>query len=177
MMPPLPPLPTGPTRGSHFTVGSDFAGLNIPVLALHMCGLGRFFTETFASDKHPPCQRMITEHFPGIEIMYGDVADRKVEKMKQVDLYFSTFPCQPFSYAGRQLGENDPRGRLVHKSLEYVQRHRPRIVILENVASLYFKFRALYDEILDTLVGLGSRVVCHGLLGSGLQTSVFGHQI
>jgi hypothetical protein len=172
MMPPLPPLPTAPTGGSHFTVGSDFAGLNLPVLALYMLGLGPIFTEVFASDKYPPCQRMIAEHFPAVEFIYGDVADRDVESMKPVDLYFSTFPCQPFSHAGRKLGESDPRGRLVHKSLEYIQRHRPRIVMFENVSNLYYKFRAVYNEILDALVGIGSWVVCHGLLGSGLPQQI-----
>ena len=55
--------------------------------------------------------------------------------MANVDLYMSGFPCQPFSLAGYQQGFKDEKGRgtIVNYVLEYIEKKRPNIFILENV--------------------------------------------
>lgn len=45
------------------------------------------------------------------------------------------FPCQPFSKAGQQRGENDIRGKLLYKVIDIITYHKPRYFILENVAN------------------------------------------
>ena len=156
---PFPPLSCGHLRAKRFTVGSDFTGLNAPVLALRMLGLGPMFTEKFVSDNYPPCQRMLQEHFPEVQVFYGDVKNREVESMPQVDVYITSFPCQPFSRAGRQNGRADPRGKLVDRSLEYIKRKLPLALVLENVSALFLTFRPEYNDIIEALEEAGYRVL------------------
>ncbi len=52
-----------------------------------------------------------------------------------VDVLSAGFPCQPFSVAGKQAGENDPRN-MWPKTLECIRIIRPRYAFLENVPGL-----------------------------------------
>lgn len=69
-----------------------------------------------------------------------------------LDLYVS---LEAHVFQGLLQGPNDPRGRLVDRSLEYVRAKHPRVVVLENVSGLFFRFRGLYDFVLDTLQAEG----------------------
>ena len=55
-----------------------------------------------------------------------------------VDLLMAGFPCQAWSMAGKQKGDNDPRGALVHDLLDiwgYIKTLNPKLKIMfENVA-------------------------------------------
>ena len=44
--------------------------------------------------------------------------------------------CQPFSIAGKQEGFDDERSNVFWKIIEILKKHRPRIIILENVKNL-----------------------------------------
>ena len=56
----------------------------------------------------------------------------------KVDIIFAGFPCQSWSLAGKQKGDNDPRGALVHDLLDiwsYIKALNPNVKFLfENVA-------------------------------------------
>lgn len=52
-----------------------------------------------------------------------------------VDVVTGGFPCQPFSVAGKQAGENDPRN-LWPQTIEAIRIVRPRYCFLENVPGL-----------------------------------------
>ena len=67
----------------------------------------------------------------------GSVATRDPALLPRFDVVVAGFPCQPFSRLGRQQGVFDPGGRgvLVDHTLAYIRHHRPRIVVLENVAA------------------------------------------
>ena len=53
----------------------------------------------------------------------------------QVDLLTAGFPCQPFSGAGTQLGEDDPRNMWPH-TIRIVRESKPKLVFLENVSGI-----------------------------------------
>lgn len=57
------------------------------------------------------------------------------EWVGRVDVFFGGPPCQPFSVAGKHLGEHDPRD-LWPAVREGIRTIRPRFVILENVRGL-----------------------------------------
>lgn len=51
------------------------------------------------------------------------------------DVITAGFPCQPFSVAGKQLGEDDPRN-MWPATIECIRIIRPRYALLENVPGL-----------------------------------------
>lgn len=53
-----------------------------------------------------------------------------------VDVVTAGFPCQPFSVAGKGLGEDDPRNKWP-ETLECLRLVRPRFALLENVPGLF----------------------------------------
>lgn len=63
----------------------------------------------------------------------GDLSDLPVEELPRIDWVIGGYPCQPFSYAGARLGEDDERHLWpeIHRIVESVQ---PRGVFFENVA-------------------------------------------
>lgn len=52
-----------------------------------------------------------------------------------VDVITAGFPCQPFSVAGKQKGEDDPRN-MWPATIECIRRIQPRWALLENVPGL-----------------------------------------
>jgi DNA (cytosine-5)-methyltransferase 1 len=83
---------------------------------------------------------------------------RKVSQCSYVDVYVAGFPCQPFSTAGKQQGFEDEKGRgtIFYHILEYIQMHRPKVFILENVKGLVTLQRGKYlRAILSALESLG----------------------
>ncbi len=72
----------------------------------------------------------------------------------RVDLFIASYPCQPFSAAGKRKGADDDR-HLWPYVREFVRKTRPGICFFENVeghVSLGLR------EVLTDLVGLGYRV-------------------
>ena len=53
----------------------------------------------------------------------------------RVDVITAGFPCQPFSVAGKQAGEDDPRN-MWPQTWDAIRIIRPRYVMLENVPGL-----------------------------------------
>lgn len=65
----------------------------------------------------------------------GDIHTIRPDEVPKHDLLCAGFPCQAFSKAGDQAGLSDPdRGSVVFSMLRVIRHHRPRFVLLENVA-------------------------------------------
>jgi DNA (cytosine-5)-methyltransferase 1 len=90
------------------------------------------------------CQRVIAQRikdgflpeapiFSDVRAFVSDGYARAYQGM--VDVVTAGFPCQPFSTAGKQLGELDERN-MWPDTLRVIREVRPRFVLLENVASL-----------------------------------------
>ena len=71
-------------------------------------------------------------------MLYDDMTKRNVDKVPHVDIYVIGFPCQPFSTAGKQQGFEDKqnRGTIIFHVIKYIQKHSPKIFILENVEGI-----------------------------------------
>ena len=66
----------------------------------------------------------------------GFIRDGFAEAYKgMVDIVSAGFPCQPFSVAGKQQGENDPRN-MWPETIECLRIIRPEYALLENVPGL-----------------------------------------
>lgn len=74
---------------------------------------------------------------------------------ERVDVELGGVPCQPFSAAGRQAGEDDPR-HLWPAWLRGIRRRLPSMIVFENVANLTRgKMRPTFDAIGLALAELG----------------------
>jgi DNA (cytosine-5)-methyltransferase 1 len=64
----------------------------------------------------------------------GDI--HKIDEIPEFDLLLGGFPCQPFSYAGKQMGFGDTRGTLFFEIERILNKYRPKAFLLENVRGL-----------------------------------------
>ena len=72
----------------------------------------------------------------------------------KIDIIFSGSPCQGFSNAGKK-DPNDPRNKLLFRSLDIVKIVKPRWVFIENVSGLVKRMTDTGDSlVMDVIVGL-----------------------
>ncbi|GAA7481331.1 DNA (cytosine-5-)-methyltransferase [Helicobacter pylori] len=71
----------------------------------------------------------------GQNIVLGDIEIEK-DHICGHDILIGGFPCQPFSTLGSLQGFEDKRGTLFFTICEIIKKHRPKIVVLENVKNL-----------------------------------------
>lgn len=95
---------------------------------------------------------------------YCDIT--QAEAFPDFDLLLAGFPCQAFSYAGKQEGFGDTRGTLFFEVERILRLKRPRYFLLENVRGLtsHDKGRT-FKTIIESLTSLGYGVK-HFLLNS-----------
>ena len=115
----------GPVR-----VGTDCSGMEIPIQALQNLGVG--YEHIFSCDTDADSKAVIEANFPS-QVFYPDITTRDNSSAANVDLYVAGFPCQPFSTAGKRMGTQDARGTIVFNVIDYINKQRPKVFILENV--------------------------------------------
>lgn len=114
-------------------------------------GLGGFGMKcVFACDMNPLCRATYLLNF-GI-LPAADIEKVSAEMVPAHDVLFAGIPCTTFSRSGSQSGTNDPRGKLYLHVLRLIERHRPKVVLIENVG----QFKTLDDgpafhEIVESL--------------------------
>lgn len=83
-------------------------------------------------------QRMRDGSIPVVPV-YGDIraflSEGYAERYRGVDVVSAGFPCQPFSAAGKRLGDEDPRN-MWPATAGVLRVVRPRHAFLENVPGL-----------------------------------------
>ena len=106
-----------------------------------------FFETSCFVENDPYCQAVLRHHWPEVPIL-GDIRDVKGSDLPtRPDVISGGFPCQPFSHAGKQLAQADPR-HLWPEMLRLIRECRPTWVIGENVTGLV---RLGLDEVLSDL--------------------------
>lgn len=89
----------------------------------------------------------------------GDIY--KIEKYPEFDFLLAGFPCQPFSYAGKQKGFGDTRGTLFFEIERLLATHKPQGFLLENVRGLMTHDEGrTFNTIVEKLENLGYGVRC-----------------
>lgn len=88
------------------------------------CEIDKYARQTYLSNFEP-------------KIMVNDMTKESFEGAQFAsDLFIGGIPCQAFSMAGKRMGELDSRGLLFYDFYRYVQLHRPKYFIIENVKGL-----------------------------------------
>lgn len=140
-----------------------FAGVGGFRLAMQSVGGRCVFTSEWNAD----AQRTYVANYG--DQPHGDITlpETKAQIPERFDVLCAGFPCQAFSIAGLRKGFADTRGTLFFDIEEIVQRHRPKVIFLENVKNLVAHdggktFRIIH-EVLSHKLGY---VVYHQVLGS-----------
>jgi DNA (cytosine-5)-methyltransferase 1 len=114
----------------HFDICSGIGGF-----ALGLGWTGRIQTIGFCEiDPYP--QAVLNRRFPDIPV-FNDVkalADEYTKGIipRNIDILTAGYPCQPFSQAGKQRAEEDPR-HLWPWISEFIAQARPAFCLFENV--------------------------------------------
>ena len=124
------PFPT--PKNYKFKFIDLFAGIGGFRLAMQNVGGKCVFT----SEWEKAAQKTYRENFG--EIPFGDITKERVKNFipKGYDILCAGFPCQAFSIAGNQKGFSDTRGTLFFDIEQIIEKHRPKVVFLENVKNL-----------------------------------------
>ena len=116
------------------TVGTDFSGLEMPIIALEKLQIP--FRHLFSCDSDLHCRKLIQGRFKPAAV-YKNILDDDGDRAS-VDLYVFCAPCVTFSSEGN--GEGDET--LIKAACMYIRKSRPRIIVSENVVGITFKKHA-----------------------------------
>ncbi len=109
-----------------------FAGVGGFRIAMQNLGGKCVFTSEWDKD----AQKTYRANFG--EVPFGDITKEETKKFipDGFDVLCAGFPCQAFSIAGYQKGFADTRGTLFFDIEQIVEKHKPKVVFLENVKNL-----------------------------------------
>ena len=112
---------------------------------------GSFETTCFVENE-PYCRAVLRHHWPDVPVL-GDIHDVRRPDLPDPapDVIVGGFPCQPFSHAGKQRGQDDPR-HLWPEMFRLIRECRPTWVIGENVVGIV---QLGLDEVLADLESEG----------------------
>lgn len=148
-------LHTRPLR--EYTSVELFAGGGGLALGLSLAGFSHVLLNEF--DKSA-CNTLRMNH-PEWNIIEGDVCNVDFTPLRdKVDFLSGGFPCQAFSYAGKQGGFNDTRGTLFFELARAVNEIRPKVFMGENVKGLTSHDNGrTFSTIKNTIAELGYTLV------------------
>ena len=141
-----------------------FAGYGGASFGLKRCGYQ--FEVIGMSEIDSSACRMLDVNFPKVPKL-GNIRtirenlERNRNYIPDFDLFTGGFPCQPFSSAGLQLGEEDTlgRGTLIYEILKICKIKKPKYIFLENVKGFNSKkFQPTRDVIINQLEELGYHI-------------------
>lgn len=143
---------------------SLFDGCSCGQMALERAGIE---VENYYSSEIDKYAIKITQKNYPKTIQLGDIQHWKYWNIdfSNIDLILAGFPCQSWSVSGKQKGDNDPRGALVHTLIELwneVKRFNPNVKFLfENV-----KMKKSFIEYIDKLFGVKSIMIDSSLVSA-----------
>ena len=109
-----------------------FAGAGGLAIGLEKAGFEAIALNEF--DKHA-CNTLRTNR-GNWNVIEGDIRGVDFTSFKGVDFVSGGFPCQAFSYAGKQRGFEDSRGTLFYEFSRVIKETQPKVFLGENVRGL-----------------------------------------
>lgn len=145
-------------------IGTDCSGIEAPIQALIQLGISH--KHIFSSDIDKYVIESIKANYKP-DIIFGDITNRNIKEVPDIDIYVCGFPCQSFSLAGQRKGFDDERGNIFFSCLEIIFKKEPKIFILENVKGLLNHDKGqTFKRIKDELSSLENYTVYWELLNT-----------
>lgn len=122
-------------RYDNITIGELFCGAGIGAVGSKSLGLKHIYA--YDNNKHA-----VDTYNKNIEniAQVVDIKNMSLDEHLYSDILMAGFPCQPFSFNGKGLGENDPdKGNLGKITYNVILRTQPKAFLLENVKGLASK--------------------------------------
>ncbi len=124
-------MQTKPLRA--YTSIELFAGAGGMALGMEKAGFSHLLLNEIDKDA---CKTLRFNR-PEWQVVEQDIREVSFKQFEdKVDFLSGGFPCQAFSYAGKQGGFNDTRGTLFFEMARAIQQVRPKIFMGENVKGL-----------------------------------------
>lgn len=138
-----------------FKVIELFSGIGAQAQALKMLGANAEIVGTSEINKKA---NSVYEAIHGKVKQYGDIS--KIEQLDYADMWTYSFPCQDISVMGQQKGltkGSGTRSSLVYEVLRLLKNatQKPIVLVMENVDTLYLKFREDFDTLRAKLYDIG----------------------
>lgn len=146
-----------------------FAGIGGFRIAMQNVGGKCVYTSEWDKD----AQKTYRENFG--EVPFGDITKERIKNFipAEFDILCAGFPCQAFSIAGNQKGFFDTRGTLFFDIEQIIEKHRPKVVFLENVKNLVSHDNGkTFKVIIEILSGKLGYKVFHKVLNSMTHANV-----
>lgn len=115
-----------------FTSLELFAGAGGLAIGLEQAGFSPVALNEIDKDA---CQTL-RRNRPHWRVIEGDVCGIDFTPFKGIDFLSGGFPCQAFSYAGKQRGFEDTRGTMFFEFARAIKETQPKVFMGENVRGL-----------------------------------------
>lgn len=102
-----------------------------------------------AYDNEQRCVETYNDYFGADHAETKDLANANPEDIPKAQILIGGFPCQEFSSCGPLGGLESERGRLYKAMIAYMEKHKPMLVVGENVINLE---RMEKGEVLKTII-------------------------
>lgn len=119
---------------------SLFSGAGGLDIGFHQAG----FETSICVERDSACCETLRHNLPNIPVLECDLAETSTQqilkegnlKPLEAALVIGGPPCQSFSLAGKRMGLNDPRGKLVLEFIRVVREALPQGFVMENVKGM-----------------------------------------
>lgn len=145
--------------------GSLFSGIGGFDIAAEWCG----WKNVFHCEINEFCNHILNYYWPKAASI-KNIVNYEWEKWKgKIDVLTGGFPCQPYSTAGKRLGNSDPR-HLWPAMLRAIKSIRPLWVVGENVRGLIsWNGGLVFDQVQSELEDAGYEVLPFLLPAAGVN--------
>jgi DNA (cytosine-5)-methyltransferase 1 len=119
---------------------SLFSGAGGMDIGFEMAG----FQTAVAVEHDISCCETLKKNRPNLTVINGDITQLSTEEILKAGglkptepaLVIGGPPCQSFSLAGKRMGMDDPRGKLVLEFIRVVKESLPTVFVMENVRGM-----------------------------------------
>ena len=141
---------------------SLFSGAGGMDIGFHKAG----FETAVAVEQDQSCCATLRRNMPNVNVIEGDITKISTSEILQAGklqpldaaLVIGGPPCQSFSLAGKRMGMDDPRGKLILEYIRVVREALPVAFVMENVKGM-----ANWSEgkALDAIISEASREILY----------------